>query len=76
MSGSVTLLFRGQTDGTLLRLANQAGGFLQVLYISENTVKGRVKPILTTGCLRTETGILGKRWQLSSRTIPAIYRAG
>ena len=28
------------------------------------------------GCLRTEAGILGKRWQLSSRTIPAIYRAG
>jgi len=28
------------------------------------------------GCLRTETGILIKRWKLSSRTIPAIYRAG
>jgi hypothetical protein len=27
-------------------------------------------------CLRTETGILSKRWQLSSRMIPAIYRAG
>src|ERR1700686_5262151 len=26
--------------------------------------------------LRTETGILGKRWQLSSSAIPAIYRAG
>src|ERR1700740_3241682 len=42
---------------------------------SKRVIRGQRQP-LKRGYLRTQTGILGKRRQLSSRTIAAIYRAG